>query len=89
MGSKLGTYSFSSESRQVNSDSNVNYLSIGCTSGSIDVTMVGKTVVGWGNNNAITLSSGQSTSVQDTVNIQPLDGVTIDATSGTAIVIVG
>jgi hypothetical protein len=61
-----------------------------CLSGTVTVLAQGKSVTSWGGSNSpISLSVGNFINVQETINIQSLAGITIDATSGSAGVIVG
>jgi hypothetical protein len=90
MPSKLGSYTVTNATRLVVAEDNISYLSITYISGTVTVLCQGKTIASWGSNNEIALSSTLKTiNVQDTVNIQPLDGITINASSGVFAAIVG
>jgi hypothetical protein len=90
MASVLGSYTLTSVSKTLIQSDNISYLSVICLSGTVTVLCSGKNVPSWNlSNSAISLGVGQGLNVQETVNIQSLDGVTIDATSGSAGVIVG
>ena len=90
MASKLGSYTKTNETKIVAAADNVNYLSVTYISGDVTILCEGKTIASWGGNSAITLSNTLKTiNVQDTINIQPLDGITINASSGVFAAIVG
>ena len=90
MASLLGTYTLTSVSKTLLQSDNIAYLSVICLSGAVTVLCQGKNVQSWNlSNSPISLGVGQGLNVHETVNIQSLDGVTIDATSGSAGVVVG
>lgn len=89
MASVLGTYYINALQPTITQADNISYLSVGCLSGTVTVLCEAKKITSWGANSAIPLSTGQSVNVHETINIQTLDGITIDASGGTAGVVIG
>ena len=81
----IGTYVQSGKAVQINANMGVNVASLNATSGTVTVLGTGdfgSANSDWANNTALTLTVGQPLLLPSLNNIQPLDGITIDATSG-------
>ena len=83
----LGTFILSATSKTIVASMGVSVCSLNVTSGT--VTILGTGGFPTWTNTAITLAVGQPVTLPSITNIQPLDGITIDATSGVVEVILG
>ena len=88
MGSSAGTYTISNQILTILASDEISYLSVVATSGSVTFLGNGKQIAALGTNNVLPLILGTPLSIERTLNVQPLSGIVIDATSGSFEIII-
>ena len=83
----IGTYIISAATVNITSDMGVMVASVQATSGT--VTLLGAAEFTGLTNAALTLTVGQPVVLPALTNVQPLSGITIDATNGVAELLLG